>query len=195
MLRSITRRPNFLLSPSTRIQQRSFTIPYVIEREGAAERTYDIFARLLKDRIVCIMGGIDDRVSAAVVAQLLFLSLDQPDAPIKMYINSPGGVVTSGMAIYDTMQMVPSPIETWCMGQACSMGSLLLTAGTPGKINKQIFIYETTYQGQRYALPNSRVMIHQPSGGAQGQATDILIQVTQLDFIFHLTIKIHRPLK
>ena len=113
---------------------RSFTIPYVIEREGAAERTYDIFARLLKDRIVCIMGGIDDRVSAAVVAQLLFLSLDQPDAPIKMYINSPGGVVTAGMAIYDTMQMVPSPIETWCMGQACSMGSLLLTAGTPGKV-------------------------------------------------------------
>ena len=102
-------------------------------------------------------------MAASTVSQLLFLASDNPDAPIKIYINSPGGVVTSGMAIYDCMQLIPSPIETWCLGQAASMGSLLLTAGTPG---------------QRYALPNSRIMIHQPSGGAQGQATDIMIQVT-----------------
>ena len=109
-------------------------------------------------------------MAASTVSQLLFLASDNPDAPIKIYINSPGGVVTSGMAIYDCMQLIPSPIETWCLGQAASMGSLLLTAGTPG---------------QRYALPNSRIMIHQPSGGAQGQATDIMIQVT-----FDMSVKI-----
>lgn len=125
-----------LRRPLIPLVKRTFTYPYVIERDGAIERSYDIFSRLLKDRIVCIMGQINDQVAASVVSQLLFLSLDQPDAPIKVYINSPGGVVTSGMAIYDTMQMIPSPIETWCMGQACSMGSLLLTAGTPGfKLN------------------------------------------------------------
>merc|ERR1711970_472158 len=112
------------------------------------------------------MGGINDQVAASTVSQLLFLASDNPDAPIKIYINSPGGVVTSGMAIYDCMQLIPSPIETWCLGQAASMGSLLLTAGTPG---------------QRYALPNSRIMIHQPSGGAQGQATDILIQAAEIE--------------
>jgi len=144
---------------------RNFSYPLVIEREGGGERSYDIFSRLLKDRIVCIMGGINDQVAASTVSQLLFLASDNPDAPIKIYINSPGGVVTSGMAIYDCMQLIPSPIETWCLGQAASMGSLLLTAGTPG---------------QRYALPNSRIMIHQPSGGAQGQATDIMIQAEEI---------------
>jgi ATP-dependent Clp protease protease subunit len=114
------------------------------------------------------MGGITDPVAASTVSQLLFLASDNPDAPIKIYINSPGGVVTSGMAIYDCMQLIPSPIETWCLGQAASMGSLLLTAGTPG---------------QRYALPNSRIMIHQPLGGARGQASDIRIQADEILYL------------
>jgi ATP-dependent Clp protease protease subunit len=147
---------------------RNFSYPLVIEREGGGERSYDIFSRLLKDRIVCIMGGITDPVAASTVSQLLFLASDNPDAPIKIYINSPGGVVTSGMAIYDCMQLIPSPIETWCLGQAASMGSLLLTAGTPG---------------QRYALPNSRIMIHQPLGGARGQASDIRIQADEILYL------------
>lgn len=124
----------------------------VVEQTGRGERAYDIFSRLLKERIVCVMGPIHDDLSSLVVAQLLFLQSENFNKPIHMYINSPGGVVTAGLAIYDTMQYVKPPISTWCVGQACSMGSLLLTAGTTG---------------MRYSLPNARIMIHQPSGGVQ----------------------------
>merc|ERR1719462_546885 len=140
-------------------------VPMVIEQTGRGERSYDIYSRLLKDRIICLMGPVDDYVSSIVVAQLLFLQSESAKKPIHMYINSPGGSVTAGLAIYDTMQYVLPPISTWCVGQACSMGSLLLAAGT---------------QGMRYSLPNSRIMVHQPSGGAQGQATDILIQAEEI---------------
>ncbi|CAD6996983.1 unnamed protein product [Ceratitis capitata] len=140
-------------------------IPMVIEQTGRGERAYDIFSRLLKERIVCVMGPIHDDLSSLVVAQLLFLQSENFSKPIHMYINSPGGVVTAGLAIYDTMQYVKPPISTWCVGQACSMGSLLLAAGT---------------SGMRYSLPNARIMIHQPSGGAQGQATDIQIQAEEI---------------
>ena len=137
-------------------------VPIVIEQTGRGERSYDIYSRLLKDRIICLMGPVNDYVSSIVVAQLLFLQSESAKKPIHMYINSPGGSVTAGLAIYDTMQYVLPPISTWCVGQACSMGSLLLAAGT---------------QGMRHSLPNARIMVHQPSGGASGQATDILIQV------------------
>ncbi|XP_067622353.1 ATP-dependent Clp protease proteolytic subunit [Eurosta solidaginis] len=140
-------------------------VPMVVEQTGRGERAYDIFSRLLKERIVCVMGPIHDDLSSLVVAQLLFLQSENFSKPIHMYINSPGGVVTAGLAIYDTMQYVKPPISTWCVGQACSMGSLLLTAGTAG---------------MRYSLPNARIMIHQPSGGAQGQATDIQIQAEEI---------------
>ncbi|XP_054743562.1 ATP-dependent Clp protease proteolytic subunit [Anastrepha obliqua] len=140
-------------------------IPMVVEQTGRGERAYDIFSRLLKERIVCVMGPIHDDLSSLVVAQLLFLQSENFNKPIHMYINSPGGVVTAGLAIYDTMQYVKPPISTWCVGQASSMGSLLLTAGT---------------SGMRYSLPNARIMIHQPSGGAQGQATDIQIQAEEI---------------
>jgi len=150
----------------TTTQQRTFGVPLVIEQEMGGERTYDIYSRLLKDRIICVFGQVHDQLAAAVVAQLLFLASDKPDQPIKMYINSPGGVVTSGMAIYDCMQLISCPVETWCLGNAASMGSLLLTAGSPGC---------------RYALPNAQIMIHQPLGGAQGQATDILIAAKNID--------------
>lgn len=140
-------------------------IPMVVEQTGRGERAYDIFSRLLKERIVCVMGPIHDDLSSLVVAQLLFLQSENFNKPIHMYINSPGGVVTAGLAIYDTMQYVKPPISTWCVGQACSMGSLLLTAGTTG---------------MRYSLPNARIMIHQPSGGVQGQATDIQIQAEEI---------------
>ena len=140
-------------------------VPIVIEQTGRGERSYDIYSRLLKDRIICLMGPVNDYVSSIVVAQLLFLQSESAKKPIHMYINSPGGSVTAGLAIYDTMQYVLPPISTWCVGQACSMGSLLLAAGT---------------QGMRYSLPNSRIMVHQPSGGAQGQATDILIQAEEI---------------
>jgi ATP-dependent Clp protease protease subunit len=133
-------------------------VPMVVEQTNRGERAYDIFSRLLKERIVFITGGIDDGVATLVVAQLLFLEAENPKKEISMYINSPGGVVTSGMAIYDTMQFIKSPIATLCIGQAASMGSLLLAAGTPG---------------MRYALPNARIMVHQPSGGFSGQASDI----------------------
>lgn len=126
-------------------------IPVVVEQTGRGERAYDIFSRLLKERIICLMGHIHDDLSSLVVAQLLFLQSENSNKPIHLYINSPGGVVTAGLAIYDTMQYVKPPIATWCVGQASSMGSLLLTAGEPG---------------MRYSLPNSRIMIHQPSGGA-----------------------------
>jgi len=143
----------------------NYLVPMVVEQTNRGERAYDIYSRLLKERIVFITGGIEDGVSALVVAQLLFLEADNPKKEINMYINSPGGVVTSGLAIYDTMQFVRPPISTLCVGQAASMGSLLLAAGAPEL---------------RFSLPNSRIMIHQPSGGFQGQATDIMLHAQEI---------------
>jgi len=140
-------------------------IPVVIEQTGRSERAYDIYSRLLKDRIIFLGTQIDDNVANAVVAQILFLQTDDPDKDIHVYINSPGGIVTSGLAIYDTMQYVKPNIATYCIGQAASMGALLLSAGTKGK---------------RYSLPNARVMLHQPMGGFQGQATDIEIHAKEI---------------
>ena len=140
-------------------------VPMVVETTNRGERAYDIYSRLLKERIIFITGGIDDGVSSLICAQLLFLESENPKKDIALYINSPGGVVTSGLAIYDTMRYIRPDISTVCIGQAASMGSLLLCAGTKGK---------------RYVLPNSRIMIHQPSGGAQGQATDIEIQAREI---------------
>jgi len=140
-------------------------IPMVVEQTNRGERSYDIYSRLLKERIIFLSGGVDDHVASVICAQLLFLEAENPDKDIAFYINSPGGIVSSGMAIYDTMQYVKPDITTLCMGQAASMGSLLLCAGAKGK---------------RFALPNSRVMVHQPSGGAQGQATDIEIQAREI---------------
>ena len=133
-------------------------IPMVVEQSNRGERAYDIFSRLLKERIIFITGPIDDGVATVVTAQLLFLEAENPKKEISLYINSPGGIVTSGMAIYDTMQFIRPPVSTLCIGQAASMGSLLLTAGE---------------KGMRYCLPHSRVMVHQPSGGFSGQASDI----------------------
>ena len=138
-----------------------YLIPMVIEQTSKGERSYDIFSRLLKERIVFVSGEVCDEMSSLICSQLLFLEAEDPNKDIYMYINSPGGVVTSGMAIYDTMQYIKPDICTICMGQACSMGSFLLAGGTKGK---------------RFSLPNSQIMIHQPSGGAQGQATDIEIR-------------------
>jgi ATP-dependent Clp protease protease subunit len=140
-------------------------IPMVIETTGRTERAYDIYSRLLKDRIILLGSAIDDHVASLICAQLLFLESEDPEKEIYMYINSPGGVVTAGMAIYDTMQYISAPVATLCLGQAASMGSLLLAAGE---------------RGMRYALPHSRIMIHQPLGGAQGQATDIDIQAKEI---------------
>lgn len=140
-------------------------VPIVIEQSSRGERAFDIFSRLLKDRIIFMGGGIDDTVADLVVAQLLFLESEDPEKDISIYINSPGGVVTAGMAIYDTMQYIKPDVSTICIGQAASMGALLLSAGAKGK---------------RYALPNSRIMIHQPLGGAQGQASDIEIQAQEI---------------
>ena len=140
-------------------------VPMVVETTNRGERAYDIYSRLLKERIIFITGGINDGVSSLICAQLLFLESENPKKDIALYINSPGGVVTSGLAIYDTMRYIRPDISTVCIGQAASMGSLLLCAGTKGK---------------RYVLPNSRIMIHQPSGGAQGQATDIEIQAREI---------------
>ena len=140
-------------------------VPMVVEQSSRGERAYDIFSRLLKERIIFLTGGVEDHMSSLIVAQLLFLEAENPDKDVYMYINSPGGVVTSGLAIYDTMQYVKSDIATICIGQACSMGSLLAQAGAPGK---------------RMILPKARHMIHQPSGGARGQATDMLIQVNEI---------------
>ncbi|WP_341750494.1 ATP-dependent Clp endopeptidase proteolytic subunit ClpP [Candidatus Tisiphia endosymbiont of Sialis lutaria] len=139
-------------------------VPMVIEQTPRGERAYDIYSRLLKERIVFVCGQIEDYMANVVVAQLLFLEAENPEKDISMYINSPGGVVTSGLAIYDTMQYIKPKISTLCIGQACSMGSLLLTAGE---------------KGMRYSLPHSRIMIHQPSGGYQGQATDIEIHAKE----------------
>ncbi|KAK2716867.1 ATP-dependent Clp protease proteolytic subunit-like [Artemia franciscana] len=146
-------------------QPSMFMVPIVIEQTGRGERAYDIYSRLLKERIICVMGPIQDEMSSLVVAQLLFLQSESSKKPIHMYINSPGGSVTAGLGIYDTMQYILPPVATWCVGQACSMASLLLAAGSPG---------------MRYALPNSRIMVHQPSGGASGQATDIQIQAEEI---------------
>lgn len=137
----------------------------VVEQSNRGERAYDIYSRLLKDRIVFIGGPIDDNVANVVIAQLLFLESEDPDKDIHLYINSPGGVVTAGLAIYDTMQYIKPDVSTICLGQAASMGSLLLSAGAKGK---------------RFALPYARIMIHQPLGGAQGQATDIQIQAKEI---------------
>ena len=140
-------------------------VPMVVEQTNRGERSYDIYSRLLKERIIFLIGGVNDNVSSLICAQLLFLESENPNKDISFYINSPGGVVTSGLAIYDTMQYIRCDVATMCIGQAASMGSLLLTAGKAGK---------------RYALPNSRIMIHQPSGGFQGQAADIEIQAREI---------------
>ena len=140
-------------------------IPMVIEQTGRGERSYDIYSRLLKERIIFLGTGIDDNVANLIIAQLLFLQSEDPEKDISLYINSPGGIVTSGLAIYDTMQFLSCDINTYCVGQAASMGAVLLAAGSPGK---------------RFALPNARIMIHQPLGGAQGQATDINIQAQEI---------------
>ena len=140
-------------------------VPMVVEQSGRGERAYDIYSRLLKDRIIFLGGPIDDNVANVVIAQLLFLESEDPDKDIYLYINSPGGVVTAGLAIYDTMQYIKPDVSTICIGQAASMGSVLLAAGAKGK---------------RYALPYSRIMIHQPLGGAQGQSTDIQIQAREI---------------
>ena len=140
-------------------------IPMVVEQSPRGERAYDIYSRLLKERIIFLGSGVNDDVSNVIIAQLLFLEAEDPDKDITFYINSPGGIVSSGLAIYDTMQFVKCDIATLCMGQAASMGALLLAAGTEGK---------------RYALPNSRIMIHQPMGGFQGQATDIDIHAREI---------------
>ncbi len=140
-------------------------IPYVIEQTGRGERSYDIYSRLLKDRIIMLSGEVNDAVASSIVAQLLFLEAQDPDKDIYFYINSPGGVITSGFSIYDTMNYIKPDVTTICIGQAASMGAFLLACGT---------------QGKRYALPSSRIMIHQPLGGAQGQATDIAIQAKEI---------------
>ncbi len=143
-----------------------YLIPYVIERTGQGERSYDIYSRLLKDRIIFLAGPISDGMANAIVAQMLFLEMDNPNADISLYINSPGGSVTAGMAIYDTMQYIKAPVRTVCIGMAASMAAFLLMAGEKGK---------------RMALPNSEVMIHQPLGGAEGQATDVMIRAQWLE--------------
>jgi ATP-dependent Clp protease protease subunit len=144
---------------------KSYLIPYVVEQTGKGERTYDIYSRLLLDRIVFISGEVNDEMANAVCAQLLFLQAQDPKKDINVYINSPGGSVTAGLAIYDTMQFVSCPIATYCIGQAASMGAVLLTAGAKGK---------------RHALPNARIMIHQPWGGAEGKASDIEITAREI---------------
>jgi ATP-dependent Clp protease protease subunit len=143
----------------------NYLVPMVVEQTNRGERAYDIYSRLLKERIVFITGAVEDDVATLIVAQLLFLEADNPKKEINMYINSPGGVVTSGLAVYDTMQFVRPPVSTLCIGQAASMGSLLLAAGA---------------KDLRFALPNARIMLHQPSGGFQGQATDIMLHAQEI---------------
>jgi len=146
-------------------QIKSGLVPMVIEQTNRGERSYDIYSRLLKERIIFVTGEVEDHMATLICAQLLFLESESPDKDIYMYLISPGGVVTAGLSIYDTMQYIKPKVATLCMGQACSMGSLLLTAGEPG---------------MRFALPNSRIMIHQPSGGFRGQATDIEIHAKEI---------------
>jgi ATP-dependent Clp protease protease subunit len=143
----------------------NYLVPMVVEQTNRGERSYDIYSRLLKERIIFLSGPVEDGMATLIVAQLLFLEAENPKKEINMYINSPGGVVTAGMSIYDTMQFIKPPVTTLCMGQAASMGSLLLTAGA---------------KGQRFALPHSRIMVHQPSGGYRGQVTDILIHAEEV---------------
>jgi len=143
----------------------SHLVPMVLESSSRGERSFDIYSRLLRDRVVFLTGEVNDDSASLVISQLLFLESENPDKEISFYINSPGGLVTAGMAIYDTMQFVKPHVSTICIGQACSMGAVLLAAGEPGK---------------RYILPNARVMIHQPLGGAQGQASDILIRAEEI---------------
>ena len=145
--------------------QMSGLVPMVVEQTARGERSYDIYSRLLKERIIFVVGQVEDHMANLIVAQLMFLEAENPEKDIHLYINSPGGSVTAGMSIYDTMQFIKPDVNTVCIGQACSMGAFLLAAGVKGK---------------RYCLPNSQVMIHQPSGGAQGQATDILIQAENI---------------
>ena len=145
--------------------EKSYMIPYVVEQTGKGERTYDIYSRLLLDRIVFISGEVNDEMANAICAQLLFLQSQDPKKEISCYVNSPGGSVTAGLAIYDTMQFVKCPIATYCLGQAASMGAVLLSAGT---------------KGRRFSLPNARIMVHQPSGGAEGKATDIEITAKEI---------------
>ena len=149
-------------------------VPYVVERSGNGERSYDIFSRLLKDRIIFVDGEINDTTADLVVAQILFLESENPDKDISIYINSPGGSVTAGLAIYDTMQYVKCPVQTICLGQAASMGAFLLAGGSKGK---------------RYALPSSKVMIHQPWGGVEGQESDISVQAREIQRLKELTIQ------
>lgn len=162
---TLDKRRNNLAEDIFNSPARADLVPMVIEQDGRGERAFDIFSRLLRERIVFINGGVHDGMSSLAVAQLLFLESENPDKDIYMYINSPGGVVTSGLAIYDTMQFIKPDVSTICVGQACSMGSLLLAAGAAKK---------------RFSLPHSRIMIHQPSGGFQGQATDIEIHAKEI---------------
>lgn len=147
------------------MQTRNYLVPTVVESTNKGERAYDIYSRLLKDRIIFLSGEVNDQMSDIIIAQLLFLESEDPDKDIQFYINSPGGVVTSGLAIFDTMNYIKPDVSTICIGQAASMGAVLLSSGTKGK---------------RFSLPNSNIMIHQPSGGAQGQASDIVIQAEQI---------------
>jgi ATP-dependent Clp protease, protease subunit len=155
----IDTRASFLPAPAAAL------VPIVVEQTARGERSYDIYSRLLKERVIFLVGQVEDHMANLVVAQLLFLEAENPDKDIHLYINSPGGSVTAGLSIYDTMQFIKPDVSTMCIGQACSMGAFLLAAGAKGK---------------RFCLPNSRVMIHQPSGGAQGQATDIHIQAQEI---------------
>jgi ATP-dependent Clp protease, protease subunit len=168
-IRAISRTPTERTSPMRDpVDLYMNLVPMVVEQTNRGERAYDIFSRLLKERIIFVTGPVEDGMAMLITAQLLFLEAENPKKEINMYINSPGGVVTSGMSIYDTMQFIKPPIVTLCMGQAASMGSLLLTAGA---------------KDMRFALPNARVMVHQPSGGAQGQVTDILIQARMIEIM------------
>jgi len=153
------------IKQQSEIIQASGLVPMVVEQSARGERSYDIYSRLLKERVIFLVGPVEDHMANLVVAQLLFLESENPDKDIHLYINSPGGSVTAGMSIYDTMQFIKPDVSTMVIGQACSMGAFLLAAGAEGK---------------RYSVPNSRVMIHQPSGGAQGQATDIQIQAQNI---------------
>lgn len=147
------------------LESKNMLVPMVIEQTGRGERSYDIYSRLLKERIIMLNGAFEDQMSNLIVSQLLFLAAEDPEKDIELYINSPGGVITSGMAIYDTMQFIKPDVVTICIGQAASMGAFILSSGAPGK---------------RKSLPNSRIMIHQPSGGAQGMASDIEIQAQEI---------------
>jgi ATP-dependent Clp protease protease subunit len=156
---------NNFINPSDLIREENALVPMVVEQTSRGERSYDIYSRLLKERIIFLVGPIDDMISSLVCAQLLFLEAENPKKDISMYINSPGGIVTSGLSIYDTMEYIKPDVSTVCIGQAASMGSLLLTAGADKK---------------RYCLPNARIMTHQPSGGFQGQASDIEIHAKEI---------------